>query len=303
MTTPVGLNTTKIAVDAAGGPAKYYARLKGAYNVSRIMGNMTDESLRFLRECQGPALENGIKLLPVLLFPTWYQWELTGMYQKFKTVNDFWNYGPDYFVAQALNDLVENIDNKNLFAVEVLNEVQVDHPTKLGFCARAIMQIRAELPGLPLTISRPFPYGLETPYENPLTELLDFVTFHTYGRDALEWWLSPVRNEWDRMRVRLENVSRACDAVKSACMGKPFLPTEDPILPVRGPVGDFWSRIIGRPQDSEIAYHYRKVSRAYVECGAMGPGMPWSSCQQDVPNGFVAAMREEFGEQVAQAGK
>jgi len=80
--------------------------------------------------------------------------------------------------------------------------------------------------------------------------------------------------------------------VKAAVGDKPFICTEDPLLPVRGWVGDIWSRIIGRPQDKDFASHYLAVSRAYIECGAMGPGMPWSNCNMDVPDGYVEAMRE-----------
>jgi len=302
MTIPIGLNTTKTAVDAAGGPGPYYSRLKGAYNVSRIMGNMTDESLRFLQECQGPAMENGIKLMPVLLFPNPLTWRTCGMADKYPTLSSFWDDGVMHFLTTALYDLLE-INAADLWAVEVLNEVVVDSYAKKKFCQKATEQFKKAFPSLPLTISRPFPYGISTLLENPVTECLDFVSFHTYGPNALEWWLSPVRNEQNRLAVRLENVTKACDSVKSACLGKPFICTEDPILPARGPVGDFWSRIVGRPQDNDFAEHYRKVSRAYVDNGAMGPGMPWSNCNTDVPDGFINAMREEFGEQVAQAGK
>ncbi len=86
---PVGLNTGGTAMNHLGGPDKYYARLKGAYNVSRIMGNMLDEDIQSLQDCQGPALNNGIKLLPVLLFPNIFIWKYNYMAASYPDIINF----------------------------------------------------------------------------------------------------------------------------------------------------------------------------------------------------------------------
>jgi hypothetical protein len=288
---PIGLNTTEVAVRACGGPAPYYARLRGVYNVSRIMGNMNDSDIKFLKECQGPALDNGIQLLPMLLFPSPFIWTQTYMSIIYPDLNKFWQMGEHVFTDRAC-EMLNALDWRNLFAVEILNEVQFDTMAKVEFAVKAMQTLRESyFTSLPLTVSRPFPTGLNTIYERTVTKEMNIVTFHTYGAGNMDWYFMPERNEWDRLVARLAAVKRACDLVAQEAMGKPFICTEDPILPVRGWWGDLFAALFRAPKDKDFAAHYVSVCKSYVANGAMGPGMPWSNCNQDVPNGYIEALR------------
>jgi hypothetical protein len=302
---PVGYNMTQGAVQRIG-PAAYMKRAAGAgVNVLRMIWNppievshpwkIDSQFLADLQETSRAAEDYGIRMYPALIFPNpvnWatdlLAWPKNPFSGKYATPDLFYRNGVIdfmFYVRACLNALL----SCPVFAVELVNELQVDSLAKYDFISLALEGGRA-FPFL-ITFSRPTPYWQDTTWERSASEGCDFIAFHSYWKDALQWHVLPEPNWWARMELRERNVVKVCEAVKTRAQGKPFMDSEIPILPFQGPILDFLTKLLRRPKSQDFDSHFLRVGREYLRNGAASPGLQWSFTQDDITSGQLAQLK------------
>ena len=322
--TPIGFNASVESINRMGADAFMARCAANGVNVVRIIltppiysdatGTIVPWFSEWLKIAGDAATRNGVSLLPSLIFPTFATWaqDFAGIIRNpfslhYPTVDIFYQKGIDDFIRyiNAMAELFQAL-SAPIFAIELVNElqvgplvtiyvvgladrVQVDAYQRLSFIYKALGEAK-KWPYL-TTFSRPYPYGLDTENEIAASVGCDFIAFHTYGADALEWHVMLQKDLWKRMFHRLMNVARVCAAVRAVAQGKPFLDTEMPIIPVMNPISDFFARIFRRPQMADFDSHFFDVGSEYMQNGAAGPGMQWGCCSTDITDGQLAQLK------------
>lgn len=307
---PIGWNMTRAAIKRMGLSAYMKRAAAAGANVLReiwlppIKADkpwLLDQAwVSELREIGKAAADHGIFLYPCLIFPTpvnwstdFLAWPKNPFSEKYPTVDDFFRDGASDF-GRYQSGCFDALEGLPVFAVEVVNEVEIKTSDALQFVSRAMAW---DVP-FPLGFSRPTPYWKDTGLEREATCASDFVAFHSYGPYELHWAIMPEPDLWKRIAVRASHVEDICFEVELKAQGKPFLDSEIPVLPAMNAITDFFHRIFKLPQTKDFDAHFGKVGELYLQHGAASPGLQWAFTDRDITDGQLAQLKRIAEESV-----